>query len=323
MNTENAMLQYGHSNQPSSLGLRLKRISWPAMFAGVVTTLVVLFLLSLLGLSVGLGAINPVTDPSPFSGLGTGAIVWWGISNIIALFAGGWVTGRLSAVIAGPERVTNGVVMWGLYTIFSLFILSTSVGAVLGGAGSLMGMVGRETASNTNIDKESITAEIKQLMRETGKPELQPERMEGKAKGGSSSPQAMKNAGKETMNALDRDALVNVVMNRTGKSRTEAEATVNSWLGKEDASGFNPREEQARRTAEETAGATSQAALYSFFALLLGAVAAGLGAMVGRTDPGDDLWLRNERVPVTGPAHASEEPIVSRERTERARTEKY
>lgn len=307
MMNENLESQYERSDKTSAFGLRLKRISWPAMFAGVVTTLVVLFLLSLLGLAVGLGVVNPVTDPTPLSGLGTGAIIWWAVSNIIALFAGGWVTGRLSAIIAGPERVTNGIVMWGLYTILSLFIVTTSAGAVLGGAGSLLGLAGKEVASADSQDGNmiaSVREEVNQLLRETGKPELQPEKLKSKVKSGAQSPQEMKETGKEVLSELDRDALVNIVMNRPGRSRAEAEAMVNQWVG-EGKEGIANAEEDARRISERAAEATSQAALYSFFAMLLGAIAAGWGALIGRTDPEDDLWLKGRRAPVSAGPQAT------------------
>ena len=55
----------------------ISRLSWSAVFAGVFIALAVQLLLSLLGLSIGFGSINPVEEARPFSGLGTGALIWW------------------------------------------------------------------------------------------------------------------------------------------------------------------------------------------------------------------------------------------------------
>ena len=66
-----------------------KGISWRAIFAGVICILSIVFLLNLLGLSFGFGTIEPAEESNPLSGLGTGSLIWWIVSNLIALFAGG------------------------------------------------------------------------------------------------------------------------------------------------------------------------------------------------------------------------------------------
>lgn len=55
----------------------LKRVSWGAVFARVVIAFVTMLALSLLGLAIGLGTIDPVEEQNPFAGLATGAAVWW------------------------------------------------------------------------------------------------------------------------------------------------------------------------------------------------------------------------------------------------------
>src|SRR5919202_3569073 len=67
-----------------------RRITWGAIFAGVVITLAVQLLLSLLGLGVGLLTVEP-TEPGGTPGasaLGIGAGIWWTLSYMIALFVG-------------------------------------------------------------------------------------------------------------------------------------------------------------------------------------------------------------------------------------------
>ncbi len=63
--------------------------------------LIVQLWLSLLGLGIGLGTIDPTEEANPLRGLGTGAIVWWAISMLLSLFADGYVAGRLAR---GPVR---------------------------------------------------------------------------------------------------------------------------------------------------------------------------------------------------------------------------
>ncbi|NJK87521.1 MAG: hypothetical protein HC906_17600 [Bacteroidales bacterium] len=66
-----------------------RRISWGAIFAGALVMLVVMMLLSLLGIGIGAGTINPLSEQQPLEGLGTGTVVWWIISNLIAVLLAG------------------------------------------------------------------------------------------------------------------------------------------------------------------------------------------------------------------------------------------
>ncbi|MCL5237856.1 MAG: hypothetical protein M1353_08420 [Nitrospirae bacterium] len=83
----------------------LKRISWGAIFAGTIVALVIELTLSLLGMGIGLGVVNPATETNPLGGVGTGAGIWLAVSTLISLFAGGWVASRL----AGFPRSSTGI----------------------------------------------------------------------------------------------------------------------------------------------------------------------------------------------------------------------
>lgn len=61
-------------NRGSFLGI--KRISWAAIFGGALIALGIQLLLSLLGLGIGMGTIDPLQARSPMDGLGTGALIW-------------------------------------------------------------------------------------------------------------------------------------------------------------------------------------------------------------------------------------------------------
>lgn len=84
----------------------MKRISWCAVFAGVLVAIVTQMLLTLLGIGIGLGTIDPVQERNPAAGLGIGSAIWYIISSLLSLFLGGWVAGRL----ASAPRLFDGVV---------------------------------------------------------------------------------------------------------------------------------------------------------------------------------------------------------------------
>ena len=117
-----------------------KRVSWAAIFAGVVLAVTVQLLLSMLGLGVGLGMVNTNAGNMPNAssfGMGTGA--WWLVSNLIALAVGGFVAARMAGVIQRGDGLLHGLVTWAIATLFTFYLLSTAVGGLIGGAYSVVG----------------------------------------------------------------------------------------------------------------------------------------------------------------------------------------
>jgi hypothetical protein len=108
-----------------------KRISWGAIFAGVVIALVVQLLLSLLGLAIGFGSIDPQTEANPFAGLATGALIWWVVSMLIALFAGGLAAGRLSGIQTAFDRVLHGFIAFSVFSLVTFYLLTTAIGGIM------------------------------------------------------------------------------------------------------------------------------------------------------------------------------------------------
>jgi hypothetical protein len=105
-------------------GLMAAPITWGAVWAGLVSIIAVQTLLTVLGVAVGLAGFGQIT--------GTAAAIWAGVSMLIALFIGGYVTGVLShpaAMIA--KGAWSGFVLWSLVVTFALIL------TVLGAAGAV------------------------------------------------------------------------------------------------------------------------------------------------------------------------------------------
>ncbi len=268
-----------------------RRLSWSAILAGVIVAVIVQLLLSLLGLGVGLSTFSPTTDDSPFSGYGTGASIWWLLSVLIALFSGGLVTGWLSYSSEKVDNMLHGVVAWALFTLLSLYIVTSSVGRILGGIGTIVGKsasaVGSVVSSaapdvsslvgdQIGIEKEDLEKlkdEALKTLRQTGKKELQPENIEGKLnkatdKLDDASDEVMQDPNKidqeartlfnklfdlkeDILSAADQDALVNIVSARTGKSDQEAREMVSNWA--EAADNAKQKVREATEQAKEKA----------------------------------------------------------------------
>ena len=86
-------------------GLPLKRISWSAVFAGVIAALIIHILLGILGTAIGATTIDPQQEQNPLQHLGTGALIWTGVSMLIAMGVGSYVAGRLAGALpSGPGQ---------------------------------------------------------------------------------------------------------------------------------------------------------------------------------------------------------------------------
>lgn len=308
-----------------------KRVSWGAILAGVVIAIVVQMVLSLLGAGIGLSTIDPLRYSSPdASTFGIGAGVWWAVSSMISLFAGGWVASHLAGVPEKADALLHGLVTWGLAAIVTAYLLASAVGAVVRGGASVVGTAASVTATgaaaaaaplagmakeqlqSSGISFDAIKNEAEKLLKQTGKPALQPEAIANKAENaadqatgaassaadGQASGEDLKtviqriiDSGKNTVDQVDRDAVVNVVMARAGVDRAEAESRVDGWIKnyQQARAKFEEQkaaaEAKAREVADATAKASSQAALAAAVALILGAIAAALGGLAARRDP--------------------------------------
>ncbi len=122
---------------------RVNRISWGAIFAGTVTALAIATMLNLLGLGIGFSSIDPLNEVHPLEGLGTGTIIWWGLSNLIALFIGGYVAGRVSGYPSKQDGGVHGFLSWSLYALVSFLLLvgavNTTISGISGAIGSIFG----------------------------------------------------------------------------------------------------------------------------------------------------------------------------------------
>lgn len=119
------------------------RLSWGAIFAGLVTAVVVQVILSLLGLAIGFGALN-FQAAQPFQGVSIGAAIWAIVTVLLSLFAGGLVAGHLAGVLSRFDGALHGMLVWGLSVIVAIWAVSTGVSTILGG---IFGVAGQTVAA--------------------------------------------------------------------------------------------------------------------------------------------------------------------------------
>ncbi|MBN7122981.1 TIGR04086 family membrane protein [Erwinia billingiae] len=243
-------------------GVPLKRISWSAIFAGVILSVVIYLLLTILGTAIGATTIDPLKEQNPLDGLGTGAAIWTGLSMLISIGAGAFITGRL----AQREGALHGLLMWAVNTLFVVWLAISLLSSAVSGTASVIGsgfsMVGngisaiapsiankaKETLKENNFDLGNVQSELEKTLQQTGKPELQPQALkndankesqtaQNQAQNTANNPQnadtdlanwfkGVLQRNQDTLQAADVDALKNIIKARTGKSDQEVDQIV-------------------------------------------------------------------------------------------------
>jgi len=255
-----------------------RRVSWGAIFAGATAVIAVELLLNLFGAGVGAATINPQEGQVPGQGLAVGAVIWFTLSCIISLFIGGWVVGRLAERPSKRDGALHGFVTWAVASLVLVYMLSTAVGGLLGGAASVLGqtaslagrgaqsaapMVTNVIGQATGVTPEQVRADAGDLVRD---PNFQAF-VSGLIKDGQ-------------VNQEDRQALANLLVERRNMSMEEANATIDRWQA-QIAQGVQQAKQATAQAATAAASGVSKGAFGSFFALLLGLVAAVAGSWVG------------------------------------------
>ena len=113
----------------------VNRVSWGAIFAGVVVALVVQVLLTMLGVGIGVATLDPGAGDNPaVSTFSVVTGIWYVLSGIIAAFAGGYIAARMSGKTVATTGALHGLTTWAFTTLLVLYLLSTAVGGIVGGA---------------------------------------------------------------------------------------------------------------------------------------------------------------------------------------------
>lgn len=223
---------------------QLERLSWGAILAGAILAIVIQLGLNLLGVGVGMTTINPAYDEDSATpkSLATGAAIWVGISTLLALFFGGWVAARFAGIPDNVDGMLHGLVTWALVMLISLFLLTTSIGRIISGVGSLISH-GLHLATSTVGAVAQGAANV----------------AAGAARGAASVAQSAASTASDAaqnaaQSAVDNTPEVNEAMQRFNMSRQDIEREATSLLQQ---AGIQP--EQVRDTAQQAAQEAKQA----------------------------------------------------------------
>ncbi len=101
------------------------RINWGAILGGTTIGLFAQMLLILLGVAIGLTALDP--GETITEGAGLASALYLAIATLISVFTGAWSAGRFSGFVLKKDGMLHGIATLSLLTLISLFALAQGI----------------------------------------------------------------------------------------------------------------------------------------------------------------------------------------------------
>jgi hypothetical protein len=273
-------------------------VSWGAVIAGAFVAAALSLALLALGTGIGMSSISPwANSGASATKIGTGAIVWFVLMQLIAFSIGGYLAGRLRTKWVNVHThevyfrdTAHGFLVWAVGTVLTAAFLTSAAAAMLGGAA-------RTAANSTEFSAATRTQDgagqtgyfVDTLLRSNSAsiatttapgapaatPSLSPDNTSVRGEVGGIFSNALRQG---NIPAPDKTYLAQMIAARTGISESDAERRVDDTFA------------QAQQAADNARKAIAHSMYWMFLALLVGAFFASLFATVGGS--------QRDRVPV-------------------------
>ncbi|WP_241671569.1 hypothetical protein [Dankookia rubra] len=269
------------------------RISWGAVLAGGVVAVAVGTMLNILGVAIGASTVDASAGSTPgASSFGIGAGIWLLVANLIGLAVGGYVAARLSGTADSTDSVLHGLSVWAIGFLLSAVLLGnviagTASTAAQGGASLLGGLAqGAGNAASAaagpagqamqQVDPKALVDRAQAALRTGG----DPAQMGSDQRNAEIARLLTRRVTDGNLPQGDRDRLNQLVAAEYNIAPEEAQRRLQQ-VEQQATQTAQEAERRAREAADATATAGAVAAYWVFAAMLLGAVAAVLGARIG------------------------------------------
>lgn len=126
---------------PEAYNLDRDRVRFGPIFAGLLTALTTLLLMGLLGLALGLTAVNAgdaAIRGDAGAGTGTFSAIWGAFTGLVAFLLGGYVAGRTAAVFDRRWGALNGALVFMLGVPLTLWLAGQGLGFATGVIGDFV-----------------------------------------------------------------------------------------------------------------------------------------------------------------------------------------
>jgi MFS family permease len=135
----------------------LPRISWGAIIAGVILSLIVYLIMSVLGTAIGASLVSPMSQ-NPTRGFGFGSGVWVIVTTVLAVFVGSYFAGRCAPVLGW----LHGLLSWAVMTLLVVYGMASFIGSAVSAAGSVASTAATAGAAAGNESSPSVVDSARQ-----------------------------------------------------------------------------------------------------------------------------------------------------------------
>jgi hypothetical protein len=274
----------------------INRVAWGAVLAGVVVALVTQLILNMIGIGIGAATLDPLQgaegNPSA-TGFSIGAAIWWTLSGVIASLAGGYAAGRLSGKPKDSTAAWHGLTSWAATTLIIFYLLTTTIGGIVGGAYRTMSSALGNVASTVGATAQTAAQVAAPNMSRVTDPFSSIEQSVRGATGGND-PAALRDAAVAAMRAAvtgdqqkateARDRAAQAIARAQNIPVAESRKQVEGYEAQYRQTAEQAKQ-QATQAADTAAKAVSRAALFGALALILGALAGWFGGRMGAVEP--------------------------------------
>ena len=269
------------------------RISWGAVIAGAIVAVVVGLMLNVLGVAVGASAVDATGGDTP-SGTTFGIVagIWLLVANLVGMAVGGYVAARFSGTADDTDGVLHGLSVWGIGYLLSAVLLGNIIAGTTStavqGASSILGGVaqsaGQAASAASGPAAQAAQGINPQQLIERARTALQtggdPARMTSEQRNAEIGTLVTRRVTDGNLPQQSRERLNQLVAAEYNISPDEAQRRI-AQVEQQAVNTSQEAERRAREAANAAATASATAAYYAFGAMLLGAIAAVLGARVG------------------------------------------
>jgi len=305
--------EYGDRRFAGPLENSASAVSWAAIFAGAIGAAALAMILLMLGAGLGLSSVSPWEDHGlQASTVGKATIGWLIFTQIAASGMGGYLAGRLRTRWAATHvdeiyfrDTAHGFLAWAVAALISAVLLTSTLGAIVGGGAKAVGSVAGGAASTSanvvSMDAPGMSGSsmgyfVHSLFRTTanssatdnasaagtaGMPGAQPQNP-------AVTPSQLGEVTGIFANSLrtgalspeDQQYVAQLVAQHTGMSQKDAEARVQAVYGKVQST-WQDAKTEAKKAANAARKTAIHLTLWTFISLLIGAFVASLCATFG------------------------------------------
>jgi Protein of unknown function (DUF2795) len=257
------------------------RISWGAVLAGAAVAAATSLLLSLLGAAFGAGSFSDL-QAAPGENPARAAGIWTIIALALSMALGGYVASRLSGTHSHLDGELHGITMWAVTVLLGALAFARLLGGAIEVVGSNLGpgmasAIGQNGLMTPAPNPQRMIERFEQSLSSNGDPTTM-SREQIAAEIRSLAGENLLTTG--SVSDADRGRLTSLVAAEYGVTKDEAAQRI-ARMESHAKARLARAEQSARAEADEIAQGSAAAARGLFTALVLGLLAALVGAWLG------------------------------------------